>query len=103
MFVCVQVHSTIAAARAKVQSYFAELFERLQRQEVAATAVVDAYVRERLATLKQQQEDLHTLLVQITTVCAQCEQTLLLVRIHLYCFFIFIIVRLAVNVNMMNC
>lgn len=91
MFLCIQVQSTIATARAKVQSYFAELFERLQRQEVAATTVVDAYVRERLATLKQQQEDLHTLLVQIGTVCAQCEQTLLLVRIHLYYVFLYLL------------
>ena len=59
-----------------MRGYFAELFERLQQQEVAATAVVDAFVRERLATLKQQQEDLNTLLAQISTVCMQCEQTL---------------------------
>jgi hypothetical protein len=63
-------------ARMKVRLYFEELQETLRCQEVAAMAVVDAHVRERLAMLKQQQEDMAVLLSQISSVCHQCEKTL---------------------------
>ena len=49
---------TAEIAREKVRSYFANLREALERQEVAALTVIDTHVRERLCSLKQQQEDL---------------------------------------------
>ena len=60
-------------ARQKVKQYFAELQESLKRQETAALTVVDTHLRERLAMLKQQQEDMAMLMSQIAAVCYQVE------------------------------
>ena len=71
-----QMAGTSEEARVKVSQYFQELQETLKRQEVAAMAVIDTHVRERLAMLKQQQEDMVVLISQISAVCHQCEKTL---------------------------
>lgn len=67
---------TADIARALVQTYFHQLLETLQLQEAAAMTAVDRYVRERLCSLRQLQEDLATSLSQVAGVCVQCEQTI---------------------------
>ena len=65
------LQGTAEEARVKVKQYFSELQESLKRQELAALTVVDTHLRERLAMLKQQQEDMAVLLSQISAVCYQ--------------------------------
>ena len=67
---------TAEVARDKVRSYFANLRETLERQEVAALTVIDTHVRERLCSLKQQQEDLTLVQSQIAAVSHQMEAVL---------------------------
>ena len=67
---------TAEIARDKVRSYFANLRETLERQEVAALTVIDTHVRERLCSLKQQQEDLTLVQSQIAAVSHQMEAVL---------------------------
>lgn len=67
---------TADIARALVQTYFQQLLETLQLQEAAAMTAVDTYIRERLCSLRQLQEDLAMSLSQVAGVCVQCEQTI---------------------------
>ena len=63
-------------ARNKVCAYFDDLRETVSRQEEAGLAVVNNYVREKLLSLRQQQEDMAVLLSQVTSVCVECERAL---------------------------
>ncbi|XP_005107065.1 E3 ubiquitin-protein ligase TRIM23 [Aplysia californica] len=71
-----QVTGTAEQARLKIKTYFNELRENLSRQEIAALAAVDTHIREKLCSLRQQQEDMAILMSQISAVCHQCENTL---------------------------
>lgn len=63
-------------ARNKVRAYFDDLRETVNRQEEAGLAVVNNYVREKLLSLRQQQEDMAVLMSQVTSVCLECERAL---------------------------
>ena len=63
-------------ARIRVRAYFDDLRETVSRQEEAGLAVVDNHVREKLLSLRQQQEDMAVLMSQVATVCMECEQAL---------------------------
>jgi hypothetical protein len=56
---------TAEAARRRVRAYFQSLRDQLCVQEVAALTVVDTHVRERLCSIRQQEEDIATLLSQV--------------------------------------
>ncbi|BFY99158.1 hypothetical protein BsWGS_02199 [Bradybaena similaris] len=71
-----QILGTAEQARVKIKTYFNELRENLNRQEMAALAAVDTHIREKLCSLRQQQEDMGILMSQINSVCHQCEATL---------------------------
>ncbi|GFR85038.1 E3 ubiquitin-protein ligase TRIM23-like [Elysia marginata] len=71
-----QVLGTAEKARVKIKTYFNELRETLGRQEMAALTAVDTHIREKLCSLRQQQEDMASLMSQISAVCHQCETTL---------------------------
>lgn len=71
-----QVQGTAELARGKIKAHFDELRTTLNRQEVIALTTVDAHIREKLCMLRQQQEDMATLLSQVSAVCHQCEGTL---------------------------
>ncbi|XP_019634358.1 PREDICTED: E3 ubiquitin-protein ligase TRIM23-like [Branchiostoma belcheri] len=70
------VHGTAEEARVRVRRYFQDLHETLHRQENAALSVVDTHVREKLCSLKQQQEDMAVVVSQVTTICLECEKML---------------------------
>lgn len=59
-----------------VRSFFDDLRETVNRQEEAGIAVVNNYVREKLFSLRQQQEDMAVLISQVTSVCLECEKSL---------------------------
>lgn len=63
-------------ARIKVRAYFDDLRETVNRQEEAGLAVVNNCVREKLLSLRQQQEDMAVLMSQVTSVCMECERAL---------------------------
>lgn len=71
-----QVQGTAELARGKIKAHFDELRTTLNRQEMIALTTVDAHIREKLCMLRQQQEDMATLLSQVSAVCHQCEGTL---------------------------
>ncbi len=56
------------AAKQRVRVYFEGLREQLKRQETAALAVVDTHIRERLCAIRQQEEDIATILGQVTLI-----------------------------------
>ena len=56
---------TADLARARVKNYFQELREQLSLQETAALAIVETHIREKMCSLRQQEEDLTTLLSQV--------------------------------------
>ena len=65
---------TAEGARRRVRSYFQQLRDQLCVQEVAALTVVDTHVRERLCSIRQQEEDIATVLSQVADVCIQCDR-----------------------------
>jgi len=65
---------TAEAARRRVRSYFQQLRDQLCVQEVAALTVVDTHVRERMCSVRQQEEDMTTVLSQVAEVCLQCDR-----------------------------
>ena len=65
---------TAEAARRRVRSYFQQLRDQLCVQEVAALTVVDTHVRERMCSVRQQEEDMTTVLSQVAEVCIQCDR-----------------------------
>ena len=67
-------HGTAEAARRRVRSYFQQLRDQLCVQEVAALTVVDTHVRERMCSVRQQEEDMATVLSQVAEVCVQCDR-----------------------------
>ncbi|XP_072027248.1 E3 ubiquitin-protein ligase TRIM23-like [Amphiura filiformis] len=70
------IPGTAEMARSKVQHYFRELHETLQRQKEVAMSVIDAHVRERLYMLRQQQEDITVTMSNVSTMCLDCERKL---------------------------
>jgi len=65
---------TAERARRRVRSYFQSLRDQLCVQEVAALTVVDTHVRERVCSIRQQEEDIATILSQVAEVCIQCDR-----------------------------
>ena len=57
---------TVDGARARIESHFEELRNRLQSQEATALTVVETHARERLATLRTTQHDISTWLAQVS-------------------------------------
>lgn len=76
VYFVLKVLGTAEQSRIKIKSYFNELRENLSRQEITALGAVDTHIREKLCSLRQQQEDLAVLMSQISSVCHQCETTL---------------------------
>ena len=65
---------TAESARRRVRGYFQQLRDQLCVQEVAALTVVDTHVRERVCSIRQQEEDMAGLLSQVAEVCIQCDR-----------------------------
>jgi tripartite motif-containing protein 23 len=65
---------TAEGARRRVRGYFQQLRDQLCVQEVAALTVVDSHVRERLCSIRQQEEDIAIVLSQVAEVCIQCDR-----------------------------
>jgi len=65
---------TAEMARRRVRGYFQQLRDQLCVQEVAALTVVDTHVRERMCSIRQQEEDMATILSQVAEVCIQCDR-----------------------------
>ena len=71
-----RIVGTAEEARARVHAYFDDLRDTINRQEEAGLAVVNTYVREKLLSLRQQQEDMAVLISQVAAVCTECERAL---------------------------
>lgn len=56
---------TAEEARNKVRQYFTQLREALQQQEIVALRALDTHIRERICSIRQQQEDIANLLSQV--------------------------------------
>ncbi|XP_076048653.1 E3 ubiquitin-protein ligase TRIM23-like isoform X2 [Oratosquilla oratoria] len=67
---------TAEEARCRVRQYFAQLRDHLARQESQALTVLDAHIRERLCSVRQQQEDVTTLLSQMVSVVVDGERAM---------------------------
>eukprot|EP00090_Calanus_glacialis_P010609 TRINITY_DN19049_c0_g1_i1.p1 TRINITY_DN19049_c0_g1~~TRINITY_DN19049_c0_g1_i1.p1 ORF type:complete len:602 (-),score=134.15 TRINITY_DN19049_c0_g1_i1:284-2089(-) len=65
---------TAEGARRRVRAYFQQLRDQLCVQEVAALTVVDTHIRERMCSIRQQEEDIATVLSQVAEVCIQCDR-----------------------------
>merc|ERR1711936_772430 len=65
---------TAEGARRRVRAYFQQLRDQLCVQEVAALTVVDTHIRERMCSIRQQEEDIATVLSQVANVCIQCDR-----------------------------
>ena len=75
---------TAEVARRRVRGYFQQLRDQLCAQEVAALTVVDTHVRERLCSIRQQEEDIATVLSQVTRIVIRIRRTQLKVYIEIY-------------------
>jgi len=69
-----QGEGTSEIAKRRVRTYFQSLRDQLCVQEVAALTVVDTHVRERLCSIRQQEEDIAIVLSQVADVCVQCDR-----------------------------
>ena len=65
---------TAEMARRRVRGYFQQLRDQLCAQEVAALTVVDTHVRDRMCSIRQQEEDMASVLSQVAEVCIQCDR-----------------------------
>lgn len=57
--------SHVSLARSVVRDHFAALQQQLREQEVVAVSALEAHVRERLCSIRQQHEDLASLISQV--------------------------------------
>ena len=57
-------------ARDRVRAYFDDLRDTINKQEEAGLAVVSNYVREKLCSLRQQQEDVAVFMSQVRAIYA---------------------------------
>ena len=57
-----------------MRGYFQQLRDQLCAQEVAALTVVDTHVRDRMCSIRQQEEDMASVLSQVAEVCIQCDR-----------------------------
>eukprot|EP00795_Rhopilema_esculentum_P004767 gene4767-21072_t len=73
MFVSDTVLGSAEDARIRVRAYFDDLRDTINKQEEAGLSVVNNYVREKLCSLRQQQEDIAVFMSQMSAVCADCE------------------------------
>ncbi|XP_066916364.1 E3 ubiquitin-protein ligase TRIM23-like [Clytia hemisphaerica] len=71
-----QTIGTAEKARLSVRQYFDDLRDTIQQQESEALSVINLYVREKLHSLRQQQEDMAVLISQVSNVCSQCDRAL---------------------------
>lgn len=67
---------TAEEARGRVRQYFTQLRDQLMLQETQAMTVLDAHIRERLCSIRQQQEDMATLLSQMVAVVVDGERAI---------------------------
>ena len=71
-----QTIGTAEQARLSVRQYFNDLRDTIHQQEVEALSVINTHVREKLHSLRQQQEDMAVLITQVSNVCGQCDRAL---------------------------
>eukprot|EP00794_Sanderia_malayensis_P007948 gene7948-8805_t len=74
LFVSDHVMGTAEEARRRVKAYFDDLRDTINKQEEAGLAVINNFVREKLCSLRQQQEDMAVFMSQISAVCLECEK-----------------------------
>ena len=60
-----QISGSAEDARNRIRAYFDDLRDTINKQEEAGLAVVNNYVREKLCSLRQQQEDIAVLISQV--------------------------------------
>ena len=65
MFVSERVIGSGEEARNRVRAYFDDLRDTINKQEEAGLAVVNNFVREKLCSLRQQQEDVAVFMSQV--------------------------------------
>ena len=65
MFVSDTVLGSAEDARNRVRAYFDDLRDTINKQEEAGLSVVNNYVREKLCSLRQQQEDIAVFMSQV--------------------------------------
>ena len=93
-------NGTADAARTRVRSYFAGLREQLNRQEVAALTVVDTHIRERLCAIRQQEEDIATILSQVRFNLSESFENMKCYLQLFYCFLsVIICAKLPSGIN----
>lgn len=71
-----QAIGTAEQARSSVRQYFNDLRDTIHQQEAEALFVINTHVREKLHSLRQQQEDMAVLITQVSNVCGQCDRAL---------------------------
>ena len=71
-----QTIGTAEQARLSVRQYFNDLRDTIHQQEAEALSIINTYVREKLHSLRQQQEDMAVLISQVSIVCGQCDRAL---------------------------
>ena len=71
-----QTIGTAEQARLSVRQYFNDLRDTIHQQEAEALSVLNTHVREKLHSLRQQQEDMAVLITQVSNVCGQCDRAL---------------------------
>ncbi|MCL4130356.1 UNVERIFIED_CONTAM: hypothetical protein GTU68_037851, partial [Idotea baltica] len=67
---------TAEEARVRVRLYFDQLKEVLQQQESVALRALDTHIRERICSIRQQQEDIASLLSQMVSVVMDGERVM---------------------------
>ena len=67
---------TAEKARIHVHEYFSDLLDTIRQQENEALSVINTYVRGKLYSLRQKQEDMAVLVSQVSSVCQQCDHAL---------------------------
>ena len=65
MFVSELIIGSREDARNRIRAYFDDLRDTINKQEEAGLAVVNNYVREKLCSLRQQQEDVAVFMSQV--------------------------------------
>lgn len=68
MFVSESILGSAEDARNRIRAYFDDLRDTINKQEEAGLAVVNNYVREKLCSLRQQQEDIAVFMSQVCSV-----------------------------------
>ena len=95
-----QISGSAEDARNRIRAYFDDLRDTINKQEEAGLAVVNNYVREKLCSLRQQQEDIAVFMSQVAFISKYLQPMTVMTSLIFSNFIILLNTFNATNANL---